>query len=156
MPKPITLEMLQKMTTKQRMTIYEHARETDSPEADDIIEKLFQHRLLDSAGGGLTRDSTVIRAVEKVCRSEEGIAAATKAASAGEAPMAGVDAILRREVREYGHCDTTSWAGGFVAEEIEALGWLRKGRKSLPADCIARTAVFFVQPEDSFVQPEEM
>ena len=149
MPKPITVEMLEKMTTKQRMTIYEHARETNSPEADDIIEKLFQHRLLDSAGGGLTRDSAIIQQVEKVCRSEEGVRAATIAASADEAPMAGVDPLLRREVREYGHFDTTSWAGGFVAEEVEALGWRRSGRKALPLGCIAKTAAFFVPPENN-------
>jgi hypothetical protein len=148
MPKPVTVEMLQKMTTKQRMTIYEHARETNSPEADDIIEKLFQHRLLDSAGGGLTRDSAIIQRVEHVCRSEEGIKAATNAALAGEAPMAGVDPLLRREVREYGHFDTTSWAGGFVAEEVEALGWRRSGRKALPAGCVAKTAAFFLPPEN--------
>ena len=147
MPNPITLKMLQEMSTKQRMTIYEHARETASPEADDIIEKLFQYCLLDSAGGGLTRDSGIIQSVETVCRSEEGIAAATTAASDGEAPMAGVDPLLRHEVREYGHFDTTSWAGGFVAEEIEALGWRRFGRKALPSGCVARTAAFFLPPE---------
>ena len=149
MAKPITLDMLQKMTTKQRMTIYEHARETSSPEADDIIEKLFQHRLLDSAGGGLTRDSAIIQRVEKVCRSEHSVRAATNAASAGEAPMAGVDPLLRHEVREYGHFDTTSWAGGFVAEEMEALAWRRSGRKALPSGCIAKTAAFFLPPENA-------
>ena len=147
MPKPVTVEMLEKMSTKQRMTIYEHARQTNSPEADDIIEKLFQHRLLDRAGGGLTRDSTIIQHVEKVCRSPEGVKAAIRAASAGEAPIAGVDLLLRDEVREYGHFDTTSWAGGFVAEEVEALGWRRSGRKTLPSGCIAKTAAFFLPPE---------
>ena len=149
MPKPITVEMLQKMSTKERMTIYEHARDTNSPEADGIIEKLFQHKLLDSAGGGLTRDTGVIQRIEKVCRSTGGIKAAIHAASAGEAPMAGVDPLLRREVREYGHFDTTSWAGGFVAVEVEALGWRRSGRKALPPGCIAKTAAFFLPPEKS-------
>jgi hypothetical protein len=148
-PKPVTVEMLQKKTSKQRMTIYEHARRTDSLEADDIIEKLFQHKLLDSAGGGLTRDSDIIQRLEKVCRSAEGIAAAVAAAKRGEAPMAGVDPILQREVREYGHFDTTSWAGGFVAEEIEALNWIRAGRKSLPSNCVARTAAYFVPKEQA-------
>jgi hypothetical protein len=147
MPKPITLDMLRKMTAKQRMTIYEHARETNSAEADDIIEKLFQHKLLDSAGGGLTRDSDIVQRIEKVCRSADGIGAAVAAAEQGEAPMAGVDPILQREVREYGHFDTTSWAGGFVAEEVEAAGWARSGRKFLPQNCVARTAAFFVPRE---------
>jgi hypothetical protein len=147
MPKPITLEMLERMSTKERMNLYERARERNSPEADEIIEKLFQHKLLDSAGGGLTRDSDIIQRVEKACRSPEAVRAATNAALAGEAPMAGVDPILCREVREYGHFDTTSWAGGFVAEEIEALSWRRSGRKALPDNCVAKTAAFFLPPE---------
>ncbi|MFL6759303.1 hypothetical protein [Sphingomonas sp.] len=145
MPKLVTVQMLQKMTPKQRMTIYEHARETNSSEADDIIEKLFQHKLLDSAGGGLTRDSGIVQRVEKICRSSDGVRAAEAAADRGEAPMAGVDQILQREVREYGHFDTTSWAGSFVAQEMEARGWIRSGRKSLPENCVARTAAFFVR-----------
>ena len=147
MPKPITLEKLQGMTTKERMTIYEHARATDSPQADDIIEKLLQHRLLDNAGGGLTRDSGSIQHVERICRSDEGVRAAVAAAKKGEAPMAGVDPLLQREIREYGHFDTTSWAGSFVAEEMESLDWRRAGRKTLPADCVARSAAFFLNPE---------
>ncbi|HEY0414070.1 MAG TPA: hypothetical protein VGD66_13115 [Allosphingosinicella sp.] len=149
MPKPITREMLEKMSVKGRMTIYEHARATDSPEADDIIEKLFQYKLLDSAGGGLPRGHGIIQSIEKVCRSSEATEAAVKSARAGEAPISGVDPLLQNAVREYGHFDTTSWAGTFVAEEMEALGWVRKGRKSLPPGCVARTAAFFVQAEEA-------
>ncbi|HYJ81252.1 MAG TPA: hypothetical protein VEW26_00190 [Allosphingosinicella sp.] len=148
MPKPITRNMLESMSVKQRMTIYEHARETDSPEADDIIEKLFQYKLLDSAGGGLSRDHRIIQSIERVCRSSEAIEAAVKAAGAGEAPMAGVDPLLQREIREYGHFDTTSWAGTFVAEEMEWSGCIRSGRRSLPKGCVARTAAFFISAKE--------
>lgn len=147
MPKPITLEMLEKMTIKERLNIYEQARKINSPEADNVIELLFQHKLIDSAGGGLPRHHMIIQSVERVCRSPDAICEAVKAAQSGEAPMAGVDPMLVREIREYGHFDTTSWAGSFVAEEIEALDWIRSGRKALPAKCVARTAAFFKQPE---------
>lgn len=140
-----TKERLGKLTTKERMNLYANARAQNSAEADEIIELLFQHKLLDSAGGGLPRDHGIIQAIERTCRSPEGLRAAIAAAKAGEAAIAGVDPILVREVREYGHFDTTSWAGGFVAEEMEAAGWKRHGRKSLPQSCIAKTAAFFVQ-----------
>ncbi len=142
--KPVTLDLLKGMTTQQRKTIYGHARDTASPQADDIIELLFQHRLLDSAGGGLSRGHAVIRSIEAICRTPKGVEAARAAIEADEAPMAGVDPLLKDGVREYGHFDTTSWAGTFVAEEAEMMGFVRAGRKALPPGCVARTAAFFV------------
>ncbi len=149
MAKPITLEQLQAMTSKQRMVIYEHARNGTGPDADNIIKLLFENNLLDTAGGGLRKEHRVIQEIEEVCRSDEGIRAALSAATRNEAPMAGVDPLIQAAVREYGHFDTTTWAGGFVAEEIEALGWRRKGQKKLPDNCIAKTAAFFLPPESN-------
>jgi hypothetical protein len=151
MPRPWTKERLEKLGHKQLATLYEHARDTDSAEADDIIELIFQHKLLDSMGGGLPRHHRTIQEIEAICRSPEGNRAAVTAAERGDAPIAGVDPLLRANVREYGYFDSTSWAGTFVAEEIEALGWIRRGRKALPSGCVAKTAAFFVRPnqEDS-------
>jgi len=145
MAKPWTKERLEVLTTHQLQTLYGHARETESSEADDIIELIFRHRLLDSIGGGLPRHHPTIQAIEGICRSEEGVAAGVAATLRGDAAIAGVDPILQREVREYGYADTTSWAGTFVAEEVEASGLQRKGRKALPANCVAKTAAFFVE-----------
>ncbi|MEO6388137.1 MAG: hypothetical protein ABIT16_03955 [Croceibacterium sp.] len=144
MPVPWTKERLEALTTHQLQTLYGHARETDSPAADDIIELIFQHKMLDSLGGGLPRHHPTIQAIERICRSDEGIAAGLAATRKGEAAIAGVDPIIRREVRDYGYADTTSWAGTFVADEMEAAGLQRQGRKSLPVNCVAKTAAFFV------------
>jgi hypothetical protein len=143
-----TEERLRSLTTQELQRLYANARETESPEADEIIERIFQYRLLDSVGGGLPRRHPTIQAIETLCRSPEGVNAAVAAARSGEAPIAGVDPLLRLNVREYGYHDTTSWAGTFVAEEVEALGWIRKGRKSLPDNCVAKTAAFFVAPAE--------
>jgi hypothetical protein len=151
MTKEWTEERLRALSTHDLQRLYANARAKDSPEADEIIERIFQHRLLDSIGGGLPRHHPTIQAIEKICRSPEGVAAARKAATAGEAPIAGVDPILRLNIREYGYHDTTSWAGTFVAEEMEAEGWVRSGRKLLPANCIAKTAAFFVAPNGGTV-----
>ena len=147
MANPWTKERLEALTTHQLQTLYGHARETNSPEADDIIELIFQHKLLDSIGGGLPRHHPTIQAIEKICRSKEGVAAGVAATRDGEAAIAGVDPILRQKVRDYGYADTTSWAGTFVADEMEAAGLYRKGRKSLPDNCVAKTAAFFVERE---------
>lgn len=99
MPKPWTKERLSKLTHKQLATLYEHARDTASAEADDIIEMIFQHKLLDSMGGGLPRHHRTIQQIESICRSSEGNRAAVAAAQRGEAPIAGVDPILKVRVR---------------------------------------------------------
>ena len=140
---------LRALSSHDLQKLYANARAKDSPEADEIIERIFQYKLLDSIGGGLPRHHPTIHAIEQICRSAEGRRAAVNAAKAGEAPIAGVDPLLRQNVREYGYHDTTSWAGTFVAEEIEASGWVRKGRKALPANCVAKTAAFFVPKEQA-------
>jgi hypothetical protein len=144
-----TEERLRALSTADLQRLYTNARAKDSPEADEIIERIFQYKLLDSVGGGLPRHHPTIQAIESICRSPEGVRAAINAAKGGHAPIAGVDPVLRLNVREYGYHDTTSWAGTFVAEEMEAAGWLREGRKSLPENCVAKTAAFFVTPDDS-------
>jgi hypothetical protein len=149
MPKPWTKERLEKLTTHELQTLYGHARDSQSPEADEIIELIFQYKLLDSIGGGLPRHHPTIQAIEQICRSPVGVDAGLAATRKGEAAIAGVDPLLRVNVREYGYADTTSWAGTFVAEEMEAAGLMRSGRKALPENCIAKTAAFFVEREDA-------
>ncbi len=149
MPKPWTKERLEKLTTHELQTLYGHARDKDSPEAGEIIELIFQHRLLDSIGGGLPRHHSTIQVIEQICRSPEGVRAGILATQGGEAAIADVGPILRQNVREYGFADTTSWAGTFVAEEMEAAGLIRKGRRPLPDNCVARTAAFFVAKKEN-------
>ncbi len=149
MIKPWTEERLRAKSTTDLQKLYANARAKDSPEADDLIEMIFRYGLLDSIGGGLPRRHPAIQAIEAICRSSDGITAAETAAKIGEAPIAGVDPLLRSGVREYGYHDTTSWAGTFVAEEMESLGWQRQGRKALPLGCVAKTAAFFIKPENN-------
>jgi hypothetical protein len=145
---PWTKERLEALSHKELSTLYERALTMDTDEARDVVELVQQHGLLERLGGGYHRGHRVIHAIEHICRSEEGLAAARAAVEAGEAPMAGVDPLLKRELgSEYGHRDTTGWAGTFVAEEMEAEGFVRQGRKSLPPGSVAKTAAFFVRKE---------
>ena len=99
---------------------------------------------LTTDSGGLTRDHPIIQRLEDVCRSDEGRAAARSASDEGLPAMAGVDPLLVRELgADYGTFDTTSWAGGFVAEEMEAQGYRQTRKKPMPAGCVAKTAAFF-------------
>ena len=146
---PWTKERLEALSHKDLSTMYERALTMDTDDARDLVELVQQHGLLTRLGGGYHRGHRVIHTIEQVCRSDDGVNAAISAAEQGEAPMAGVDPLLVDALGpEYGHRDTTSWAGTFVAEEMEAAGWKRQGRKSLPQGCVAKTAAFFVRGED--------
>ena len=149
MPKPWTLERLKAFTPVELERLYSRALEANSPEGDEIAELVVQHDLPLRIGGGLTRGHKTIRTIERIVRSDEGNAAASVAMEAGETPMAGLDPLLAEALgAAYGNKDTTSWAGTFAAEEAEANGWIRKGRKSLPPGSVAKTAAFFVPKED--------
>lgn len=141
-----TKEKLEALSHKQTNTLYENAVKDGSEQAEQILALIAQHGLLERLGGGHERTHRVIQAIEKFVRSDEGVRAALQAAEDGEAPMAGVDPLLQNAVgSEYGHRDTTVWAGWAVKEEMEAVGWRHEGRKKLPADCKAKTAAFFVK-----------
>jgi hypothetical protein len=147
MAKPWTKERLDELTHKQLYTLFENALASDDPHATEILSIIEQHKMMERLGGGYRRTHGLIVDMEAICRSPEALTAALQAAESGQAPMAGVDPLLRAKLGpEYGQRDSTTWAGGFVAEEIEAEGWKRAGRKSLPARCVAKTAAFFVPP----------
>ena len=148
MAKPWTKERLEALSHKQLYILYERAKDSVDPHGAEILSIIEENKMMERLGGGYRREHRLIVDMEKICRSPEGVSAALRAARAGEAPMAGVDPILQEQLGpEYGQRDSTTWAGGFVAEEIEAEGWHRKGRKSLPKNCKAKTAAFFMPPE---------
>jgi hypothetical protein len=143
-----TREKLEALSHKQLNTLYENAQKDGSAKAEEVLDLIAEHGLLERLGGGYKRGHRVVQAIETFIRSDEGVTAAVRAAGAGEAPMAGVDPILQERVGpEYGHRDTTGWAGGFVKEEMEAAGWRHEGRKALPTGCKAKTAAFFVRED---------
>ncbi len=145
-----TKERLDALTHKQLYTLYEHARASADPAAAGVLDIIEQHCMMERLGGGYRRGHRLIVDMETICRSDAGVAAALAAARAGEAPMAGVDPLLAAELgTEYGQRDSTTWAGTFVAEEVEAAGWRRYGRKKLPDGCVAKTAAFFLPPVDA-------
>ncbi|HEV7288792.1 hypothetical protein [Sphingomonas sp.] len=142
-----TKDALEALTHKQLYTLYENALASSDPKASEVLTTIETHKMMERLGGGYRRSHRLIVDMETICRSSEGNAAAIRAAENGEAPMAGVDPLLAAALgAEYGQRDSTTWAGAFVAEEIEASGWRRAGRKKLPDNCIARTAAFFLPP----------
>jgi hypothetical protein len=148
MAKPWTKERLEALTHKQLYTLYENALRSTDPAGAEVLSVIEQHKMMERLGGGYRRTHRLIVDMEAICRSPEGVAAALEAARNGEAPMAGLDPLLKAKLgAEYGQRDSTTWAGGFVAEEVEAEGWKRKGRKALPSFCVAKTAAFFVLQE---------
>ena len=145
MPMPWTLERLKELSTVKLESLFRNALANPGTDADEVVELVLANDMLPRVGGGLKRSHPYIQKIESICRSDAGNAAAVAAAETGEAPMAGVDPLLEEALgAPYGNYDTTGWAGSFVAEEMEALGWRRQGRKNLPPTCVAKTAALFV------------
>lgn len=133
------------MSPAQRRALYDNAKRIGTPEGVALVDLMLENSLLVTASGGLPRDHPIIQEIEEVCRSPEARAAAKSASDAGLPALAGVDPLLRAALgADYGSFDTTSWAGGFVAEEMESQGYRQTGKRSMPAGCVAKTAAFFV------------
>ncbi|WP_162888173.1 hypothetical protein [Sphingomonas mesophila] len=139
-----TIERLQALSSKQRETLFDNARQQNSPDAAQIVRLLLENDLLVREGGGYSRDHPIIQRIEEVIRSDEGRAAAKGATDQGEAAMAGVDPLLSAALgRDYGERDTTNWAGSLTAEIMAEAGYIQTGKKALPPTCVAKTAAFF-------------
>jgi hypothetical protein len=133
------------MSEAQRRALYDNAKRIGSSEALAVVNLILENDLLVTDGGGLARDHPVIQQIEAIARSPEGRAAAKAASDTGLPALAGVDPLLKSALGPaYGSFDTTSWAGGFVVEEMESQGYRQAGRRPMPTDCIAKTAAFFV------------
>lgn len=139
-----TLEKIIAMTPEERRTLHRNASKLGTEDARLVVKLVTENRLLATASGGLAHEDPVVLAIESVITSEEGRAAAKEATDAGLPAMAGVDPLLRKHVGEdYGTFDTTSWAGTFVAAEMESMGYRQTSKKPLPPGSVAKTAAFF-------------
>ena len=144
MPKFPSLEDIVAMQPEARRTLYTNAMKHESDEAKTIVRLIADNRLLASKAGGLPHEDPVILAIESIIQSPEGRAAAKAASDAGLPAMAGVDPLLRAGVGDdYGTFDTTSWAGTFVAAEMESMGYRQTCKKPMPTGSVAKTAAFF-------------
>ena len=139
-----TLEKIIGMTAEARRTLHRNASKLDTEGARLVVKLITENRLLASASGGLPHEDPVVLAMESVITSDEGRAAAKAATDAGLPAMAGVDPLLRKYVgNDYGSFDTTSWAGTFVAAEMETMGYRQTRKKPMPPGSVAKTAAFF-------------
>lgn len=139
-----TLEMIVAMTTEERRTLHRNASKLETEDARVVVKLITENRLLATVSGGLPHEDPVVLAIESVIASDEGRAAAKEATDSGLPAMAGVDPLLRKHVgEEYGTFDTTSWAGTFVAGEMESMGYKQTRKKALPPGSVAKTAAFF-------------
>lgn len=137
-------EAIKAMTPTQRRSLYDNAKRIGTAEASAVVSMILDNDLLVTASGGLPRDHPIIQEIESVSRSDEARAAAKAASDAGLPALAGVDPLLRDALGSaYGSFDTTSWAGGFVAEEMESQGYRQTGKRAMPPGSVAKTAAFF-------------
>ena len=90
-------------------------------------------------------DDPITVKMQAVVTSKEGREAALTATRNGLPAMAGVDPLLQVALgSDYGaHNMATTTAGGLVGELMRSLGHKKGGQKSLPSNCVAKTAAMW-------------
>ena len=85
-------------------------------------------------------NQAIYKTMEQVVNSAEGIKHAVRATNDGQPALAGVDALLRRELgSEYVRVNNGAWWAGFVvAQLMKDLGFVEAGIAKCPEGCVAR------------------
>ena len=145
-----------KIETMSRSELYElhknaknkltHPKKDIAAAAQAIIDLIEASGLPYSEEGGLSDDNPIMIEIREIVNSKEAEAAMRKAVADGLPPMAGVDPMLAKALREDygGHNQATARAGDLVAKKMRQLGFKDTGKEGyLPADCVAKTARIF-------------
>ncbi len=82
---------------------------------------------------------TLVKSLERAIDSAEGVKAAVRAANEGLPALAGVDAMLRRQLgAEYARADSaTWWASSIVDRIMRDMGFIAAGKGRCPVECVA-------------------
>lgn len=140
---------IETMSESDRCVLYKNAlkhREKNIAEAQAVIDLIEASGLPYSEKGGLSDDNLIMIEIREIVNSKEAEAAMRKAVADGWPPMAGVDPMLAKALREDygGHNQATARAGDLVAKKMRQLGFKDTGKEGyLPADCVAKTARIF-------------
>jgi hypothetical protein len=88
---------------------------------------------------GSMMDQAIYKVVEQLVNSADGIKRAVRATNDGQPALAGVDALLRRELgSEYVRANNGTWWAGFaVAQLMRDMGFVEAGTGKCPSDCVA-------------------
>ncbi len=144
------LEMLRRMSPEERLQMYQNARDRYDKGGREVMEKIDASGLPLREGpvGGTAKSDPVYLTMEAIVWSEEGRKAALEATNVLKLPaMALVDPLLQKRMgKDYSadHQITVS-AGSIVGELMRHLGYDKTKQMPLPDNCIAKTAVMWVQ-----------
>ena len=88
-------------------------------------------------------DQALYRIMEQLVNSADGIKYAVRATNDGQPALAGVDALLRRELgSEYERANNGTWWAGFtVAQLMREMGYVEAGTARCPPGCVASQGV---------------
>jgi hypothetical protein len=137
------IDRLRQLSPTQRWNLYANAMRSGREEGRQIMAILDESGLALSEGGGLPAEHPTIVAIREVVMSPAGVRAGVEAIKAGLPALAGIDPMLQQQVPGYSSADTHSWAGTYVAEAMEMVGYRRTTPGPLPATCRAKTAMRF-------------
>jgi len=100
-------------------------------------------------------DQAIYKIMEQLVDSTDGVKRAVRATNDGFPALAGVDALLRRELgAEYVRAANGTWWAGFaVARIMREMGFVEAGTAKCPSDCVANQGVLW-RPKN--VQPASL
>ncbi len=147
MSKNWTHEELAAMPLHKRADLYKNAcRLGHTPDGAALKKQIEEAGLPYSDTACLTMDDPITIKMYEIIHSKEGQEAAIDATRRGRPAIEDIDPMLQAALGvDYGpHNMGTQTAGGLVGELMYSLGYKKKGQKTLPAHCVARTAAVFV------------
>lgn len=139
-------EELKAMPIHERAELYKNACRLGHTPQGAAVKKLIEEAGLPySDDACLTSDDPITIKMHDIIHSKQGREAAIAATQRGVPAMEGIDPLLQAALGvDYGaHNKGTATAGGLVGELMYSLGYKKKGVKTLPAHCVARTASVF-------------
>ena len=142
-------DRLRALTIAQRHNLWVNAKASGKSDAAALVASIENLGLpyLDTRCAALGEE--VANRLYEIVFSDEGRAAATKAADEGLPPLGALDPILVEGLGEdYGKKTlTTATAGAFISQMLTPMGYTGTGkRKALPPGCVARTGELFTPP----------
>lgn len=143
MAKAWTLDELKTRSVHERAELYRNACRLGHTTDGAALKRLLEGAGLPfSEDGCLTLDDPITLKMHEVINSKEGRAAALASVAEGEPALAGIDPMLQVALgSDYGpHNMGTATAGSLVGELMQSLGYKKTGQKSLPTNCVAKTA----------------
>ena len=140
-----TKEALARLSQQQRHDLYQNAKRSGRPGADDLMRLIERAGLPYADPTGLKLNSPIGRKISRIVNSREGVAAAMTATAQGRPALAGVDPLLSAKLGdEYARTyEATVQAGYMIAIMMRKKGYIGSGIQGSIEGGVAETGEIY-------------